>query len=158
MTNIRPSLDETGRIVEYAYQLPRSVRPNLYAQGPFCRFELRGTATGAGVYAITSARALKYVGECEDLSDRFGPNGYGYIAKRNCHSDGQATNCKVNAFVLRCVKARRSVATRSARSPVALDEALWTPTPPGGVGHADRAWAYSVTRRSEALWRRQATA
>jgi 5-methylcytosine-specific restriction protein A len=52
------------------------------------------------VYALTVGEDIKYVGECEDLARRFGPLGYGHVSPRNCHTDGQATNCKVNSLVL----------------------------------------------------------
>lgn len=105
----RPATDAAGKIVEYAYKLPAGVRPNRYGLGPFCRFQLEGAATGSGVYAITVGDDLKYIGECENLSERFGPNGYGYIAARNCFSDGQATNCKVNSLILASAKAGDSI-------------------------------------------------
>jgi hypothetical protein len=52
------------------------------------------------VYTLIVSDAIKYVGECERLESRFGPIGYGHVSPRNCHIDGQATNCKVNALVL----------------------------------------------------------
>ena len=104
VAEIHLDTDRAGNIIEYSYELPRSIRPNRYAAGPFCRFDMHGATAGPGVYAITVGGELKYVGECEDLSHRFGPNGYGYIAARNCHSDGQATNCKVNALILVCAR------------------------------------------------------
>ena len=102
--SISPATDELGKIKEYSHKLPRGVRGNLHAGGPFCRFKLPAAPTLAGVYAITSAKELKYLGECESLDDRFGPGGYGHIAARNCHYDGQSTNCKVNALILKSVK------------------------------------------------------
>lgn len=58
-----------------------------------------------------------YIGRCLDIAERFGPNGYGHIAARNCHSDGQATNCKVNGLVLAAAKAGRPIAVWFHRSP-----------------------------------------
>jgi len=58
----------------------------------------------AGVYALTTNDQLQYLGECENLETRFGPGGYGRISPRNIHSDGQATNCKINASILRTAK------------------------------------------------------
>src|SRR3990172_6861918 len=101
---IEPVSDRAGKIVEYVHDLPAGVRPNRYARGPFCRFQLQGAGTGSGVYTIAVDDELKYVGECDDLAARFGPNGYGAIAARNCHSDGQATNCKANSLVLSAAK------------------------------------------------------
>src|SRR5438128_814836 len=84
----------TGTIVEYSHRLPEDVRANRYAAGPFCAFSPSGASSEAGVYAIVVGDEVKYIGECIDLNRRFGPNGYGYIAARKCHADGQATNCK----------------------------------------------------------------
>src|SRR2546428_12975272 len=97
---ICPARDEDGRIAEYTYELSAGVKPNRYAAGPFCTLKLAGTASRPGVYVITAAEDLRYIGECEDLAGRFGPNGYGHITARNCHDDGQATNCKVNGLIL----------------------------------------------------------
>jgi hypothetical protein len=106
---LKPETEPTGRIREYRHKLRRGVRPNRYAAGPFCRFALAQTAGGRGVYAITVGGALRYIGRCADISTRLGPGGYGSIAARACHSDGQATNCKVNALVLASTKAGRPV-------------------------------------------------
>lgn len=101
---IQPDLDSTGSIVEYSHHLPAGVRPNRWASGPFCRFQLQGASTAAGVYAFAASDLVKYIGECANLARRLGPNGYGHIGSRNCHHDGQATNCKVNALVLSALK------------------------------------------------------
>jgi hypothetical protein len=114
---LRPATDRAGRIMEYSHRLPPGVRPNRHAAGPFCKFVLRGAPVGAGVYAITVDGVLAYIGRCADIAERFGPNGYGSIAARNCHSDGQATNCKVNALVLAAAKAGRSLVVWFHRTP-----------------------------------------
>ncbi|MGE5552075.1 MAG: GIY-YIG nuclease family protein, partial [Bacteroidota bacterium] len=49
-----------------------------------------------------------YVGECEDLAVRYN-TGYGQISPRNCYEGGQPTNCRINAAILREVKAGRHV-------------------------------------------------
>lgn len=74
--HIRPAADGDGRIAEYTHVLPIGVKPNRYAGGPFCSFELDRTASGRGVYIITVGEDLRYVGECEDLAGRFGPTGH----------------------------------------------------------------------------------
>jgi hypothetical protein len=102
---IKPALDDLGHIVGYRHDLPPGVRPNRYASGPFCRFEMSGARNVAGVYALMSINSIKYIGECENLAARFGRNGYGYIAPRNCHYDGQTTNCKVNSLLLASARA-----------------------------------------------------
>src|SRR4051812_23188608 len=60
----------------------RGRKLNPYGQGPFCKFSLQ-TIPAAGVYCITSADHLVYVGETENLQARFGPRGYGSIHARN---------------------------------------------------------------------------
>jgi hypothetical protein len=107
---ITPLSDERGGLVEYSYSLPARIRPNRYASGPFCTFILDGATTGPGVYAITVNAELRYIGRCENLADRFGRNGYGHIDARNCHSDGQATNCKVNGLILKAARERAAIA------------------------------------------------
>src|SRR5262249_35997942 len=77
--------------------------------GPFCKFKLDCQVIASGVYAITVEGDLRYIGECENFRERFGTSGYGYIAARNCHRDGQATNCKINSRVLRCSKLGQSI-------------------------------------------------
>ena len=106
---IQPIVDQTGKILEYNYRVPTDVRMNRYGSGPFCRFNLDCTVTTPGVYAITLQDVLHYIGECQNLFNRFGPNGYGYVAARNCHHDGQATNCKVNSLVLAAAKSDRRI-------------------------------------------------
>lgn len=96
--------DSTGRLVEYTHQLPPSVRSNAYAAGPFCRFGLAAAPAAQGVYAIVINETVVYIGECIDLAQRFGGTGYGAISPRNCHDDGQSTNCKVNSRVLAAAK------------------------------------------------------
>jgi len=97
--------DGAGKIEEYSHSLPPGVRGNRYASQSFCRFKLPGAPSHAGVYVITTDNELKCIGECDSLEDRFGPGGYGHIAVRNCHHDGQSTNCKINSLILKSVKA-----------------------------------------------------
>lgn len=96
---IEPRRDAAGSVTTHTHSAPEGRRLNLYGRGPFCRFDFPREWPYAGVYAITTDEAVVYVGECENLSSRFGPRGYGHIARRNCLSDGQATNCKVNARI-----------------------------------------------------------
>jgi hypothetical protein len=76
------------------------VAKNHYADGPFCQFSLTSAPSVSGVYAVFIEDELRYIGECEDLYRRFGSTGYGRISPRNCHDDGQSTNCKLNSRVL----------------------------------------------------------
>lgn len=102
---IEPRRDEAGALLEFSHQVPPEIRPNRYAAGPFCHFRLHRPPRQAGVYVITVSDRLVYIGECENLRDRFGSSGYGKIAWRNCHHDGQSTNCKLNARILEHAKA-----------------------------------------------------
>lgn len=101
---LRLHREPTGEFTEYTHCLPPGVRRNVHAPGPFCRFDLPSASGAPGVYAILVDGMVKYVGECQNLAHRFGPLGYGSIAPRNCHADGQATNGKVNSRVLAAVK------------------------------------------------------
>ena len=105
---LRPERDESGQIIEYAYALG-SVRLNPHSKGPFCNFNLGRAGSAAGVYVIQVQDQVVYVGECENLRTRFGSTGYGHVAARNCHHDGQATNCKINGRVLQAAKTGRTI-------------------------------------------------
>ncbi|MBL8236469.1 MAG: GIY-YIG nuclease family protein [Bryobacterales bacterium] len=105
IADIQPERDAAGYIVEDTFQLGPEVRHNNYSAGPFCRFRVAQSITSAGVYALTVADRLMYIGECENLAKRYSSTGYGRISPRNCHSDGQSTNCKINALILRHTKA-----------------------------------------------------
>lgn len=93
-----------GFLDEYSHELNPGIRPNAYAEGPFCYMSLPAAPSAAGVYVIFVDEELRYVGECQDLAGRFGSSGYGQIQSRNCHHDGQSTNCKLNARVLAAAK------------------------------------------------------
>jgi len=97
-------VDSAGILIEYMPRVKPEVRLNKYATGPFCHFNLPSSSKVPGVYAIIISEEIKYIGESEDLARRFGPSGYGRITSRNCHADGQATNCKINSLVLKEAK------------------------------------------------------
>ncbi|MBX7134276.1 MAG: hypothetical protein K1X67_16505 [Fimbriimonadaceae bacterium] len=99
-----PERDTTGRIIEFVYELPAGVRGNRYADGPFCTLRVPGPPS-PGIYCLTLNGRVVYVGQARDFAKRWGPVGYGHIHARNCHSDGQSTNCKINATVLAYAKA-----------------------------------------------------
>jgi hypothetical protein len=93
-----------GFLDECAHELPPAARANVHGAGPFCFFGLPAAPKAAGVYAIFVGGDLCYIGECQDLAGRFSARGYGAIHPRNCHHDGQSTNCKINARVLGAAK------------------------------------------------------
>lgn len=71
---------------------------NSYGAGPFCKFVIPRTRRQSGVYLIMAGDALKYVGECANLSARFNA-GYGNISPKNCFKGGQETNCRLNNLI-----------------------------------------------------------
>lgn len=66
-----------------------------YGKGPFCRFAIPRELRREGIYLIKIDEEIKYVGECENLANRFNL-GYGNISPRNCFVGGQSTNCRIN--------------------------------------------------------------
>lgn len=104
-----PDRDDLGAPLEFmpqaAYAKASTARLNPHGAGPFCRLRIAQDRREAGVYAVVAGSDVRYVGICENLAERWGPRGYGAIHPRNCYVGGQATNCKINAAVLREVKA-----------------------------------------------------
>src|SRR5438876_992068 len=67
---------------------------HAHGAGPFCKFAIPWSLSGAGVYIITLDGRPVYVGECRHLAQRFNM-GYGTIQPKNCYVGGQSTNCRV---------------------------------------------------------------
>jgi len=113
VATIHPEHRPDGQIAEFMpqsrYVNRRALPLNPHGTGPFCRFSVKGLPTEQGVYALTVDGQRAYIGECENLSLRFGPRGYGTIAPRNCYVGGQSTNCKVNHSVLLEAKRRARI-------------------------------------------------
>lgn len=82
---------------------------NAHGAGPFCEFTVPGLPSAPGVYAVTVAGAVVYVGISVDIRQRWGPMGYGRISPRNCFEGGQSTNCKVNHAILVESRAGRAI-------------------------------------------------
>jgi hypothetical protein len=82
---------------------------HAYGSGPFCRFRIGRSCREPGLYVLTLEDDPVYAGECVDLSQRWGPNGYGGISPRNCFRGGQPTNCRVNAAILTAAKEGRRI-------------------------------------------------
>ena len=91
------------------YRAAASLPLNRHGHGPFCRFSVAGLPATPGVYAVTVAQQLAYVGITIDLRQRWGPQGYGRIQPRNCFKGGQSTNCKVNHAILLAARERLAV-------------------------------------------------
>lgn len=81
------------------YANPRGIPLHAWGSGPFCRFQIPPQAPESGVYVIVVNDEVKYVGETENLTNRFN-NGYGSISPRACYTGGQSTNCHVNSLIL----------------------------------------------------------
>jgi hypothetical protein len=151
--SLRLKRDTDGRAMTYGHRLGPEVKANRHAAGPFCDFELAGAIIDAGVYALSVGDEIKYIGECERLQSRFGSVGYGHVSARNCHIDGQATNCKINSLVLqmsqdedrvqvwflKATAARKSIESRLIRE---LNPP-WNGRTPSGFGHAMSSFTHS---------------
>lgn len=104
VAHIAPEIGADGELIEdaphtrYAAANPTSL--HRHGRGPFCRFHVPGLPAAPGVYAVTVARGLAYVGISTDLRRRWSPLGYARIYPRNCLKGGQSTNCKVNHAIL----------------------------------------------------------
>jgi len=105
MAKIEPVMGPDGRPDVYnpqeRYAKARTTRLNPHGAGPFCRLKIPGLPTASGVYAVSLDGKVAYVGCAENLSERWGPRGYGLISPRNCYVGGQPTNCKINGRILR---------------------------------------------------------
>lgn len=110
---IRPEADANGLPVEETPHLRYDNREGLplnrHGYGPFCRFSVWGLPPRPGVYAVTVAGGLVYVGIANDLRERWGARGYARIHPRNCFRGGQSTNCKVNHAILTAARGGREV-------------------------------------------------
>ena len=112
---IQPERDKRGKVVEASPQSRFFNVNNLplhrYGEGPFCRFRIaqEDRWQRSGIYVLTSGYDPLYVGECQNLRNRWGGNGYGRISPRNCYSGGQETNCRINNLICRETKTGTSL-------------------------------------------------
>lgn len=107
ISEIVPEKDANGTIIEYYpqkyYKNATTAKLHKHGKGPYCKFKFPADLNVAGVYVIKVEDVIKYIGECENLSNRFN-TGYGNISPRNCFVGGQATNCKINSSILKEIK------------------------------------------------------
>jgi hypothetical protein len=112
VSKIVPDLDENGDPIEYKPQLRYNnvddLPLNEYGKGPFCKFKIPSGIYASGVYALLVSDAVKYIGQCDNLSKRWN-TGYGNISPRNCFVGGQPTNCRLNSFILIAFKANSNL-------------------------------------------------
>lgn len=111
--SIIPETDSVGRLREFMpqhrYRNAATKDLHSWGAGPFCRFRIARSRKQGGLYVVTLDNDPVYVGECVDLSRRFGPNGYGGISPRNCFVGGQPTNCRINTAILSAVKEQQTI-------------------------------------------------
>jgi hypothetical protein len=89
------------------YRNARRLPLNTYGAGPFCKFRIPNEFKAGGVYALVVNGAVKYIGECINLSTRYNA-GYGNISPRNCFKGGQETNCRINTLIHgECLRGRQ---------------------------------------------------
>ena len=130
VAEIRPVAGANGLPVEERPHLrfdnTRGLPLNRHGDGPFCRFSVSGLPEGPGVYAVTVARGLAYVGIANDLRERWSARGYARIHPRNCFRGGQSTNCKVNHAILTAARGGRPILLwiHESSSPRLLEEQL----------------------------------
>ena len=114
VTHISPEAGPDSKPMEYMpqqdYYAAASTPLNRHGSGPFCRFAVAGLPAAPGVYAVTVAQKLVYVGIATDLKRRWGSSGYAQIQPKNCFRGGQSTNCKMNHAIL--LAARDGLAIR----------------------------------------------
>lgn len=105
IAQIQLRLEDNEQPMEFVPHLRYRNVKNLslykYGAGPFCKVIKPTTLTSRGIYLITVDKRIRYVGECINLSKRFGSGQYANISPRNCFKPkGQTTNCKVNHLIL----------------------------------------------------------
>jgi hypothetical protein len=112
ITEIEPDRDQADEVKEFfpqgRYRNEKNLLLNKHGTGPFCRFRIPRKFPLEGVYTITVDDEIIYVGESQNLPERFNA-GYGNISPRNCFEGGQSTNCRINHYILRCVKQERKI-------------------------------------------------
>ncbi len=100
---IIPTRNPNGSIQEVMpqdrYSNTNNIGLHRYGQGPFCSFRIPNNLPLCGVYVITVNDMVVYIGECENLSQRYNI-GYGQISPRNPFEGGQQTNCRINNLIL----------------------------------------------------------
>ena len=114
IAEIAPDAAPNGEPLEYMpqerYAKAKEKPLNKHGYGPFCRFSIPGLPTRPGLYAVTVARRLVYVGIAKkNLRQRWGASGYAEIQPVNCFRGGQPTNCRINHAILLAVREKQAV-------------------------------------------------
>ena len=110
---VEPVREPSGAIREHMpqgqYANARRLDLNPHGHGPFCGFSVPDLPSDPGVYAVSVAKRVVYVGRSVDLRRQWGSNGFGHISPANCFTGGRPTNCKVNHRILMEARARRAI-------------------------------------------------
>ena len=89
---IRPERDGRGEIIgdlpQSKYRNEGNLPLNRYGKGPFCRFRVALGWRQRGVYVLMAGGNPLYVGECQNLHERWGPMGYGTISPSELLQEG----------------------------------------------------------------------
>ena len=93
-------LDKDSEMPQSRYAKAKQSSLHKYGDGPFCRFGVAKGCRKEGVYILSGGGNELYIGQCQNLEDRWGPRGYGTISPRNCFKGGQETNCRINNLIL----------------------------------------------------------
>jgi len=136
ITALEPERDELGEIRVFMpqskYRNTSGLPLNKYGEGPFCQFRISAALPLKGVYAIRVDDDITYIGQSENLSERFNERGYGTIHPRNCFRKGQSTNCRINSYILGSARKRQRIELWFCRSdnPSPLEAQLITKLSP----------------------------
>lgn len=85
-------------------------RHPAWALGPFGDLEPEHPLPAApGVYALTVAGVVQYVGSAPDLAKAFGPEGIGQISRRDCQQARNEERCRLNHRIVTEAAAGRVV-------------------------------------------------
>ncbi len=111
--DIDPERDLDGKIRE---SIPESVpsgsgksQAASYLRGPFCHFHISTNFPYPGVYVITVDGDVKYINECQNLSERFNSLGYGVIYPQNAFFTDKLTKCHINRVILEDARQNKTI-------------------------------------------------
>jgi hypothetical protein len=114
LRELPPQKDDAGNYIVERPQDDAEQRKtkkfHKYGNQDFCALDTGETfPEGSIVYVLYDAENVLYIGETENMKERFGPRGYKQIFPAKCFIGGQLTNCKVNANILRHYRFNKNV-------------------------------------------------
>lgn len=98
---IQPALSADGSVAIFDFDV-RPDQRHRHGAGPFCQFKVPAPKT-SGLYLIVAHETPVYVGRAANLKQRW--HGYGRISPYNVRLKGRQTNCRINATILRDIRA-----------------------------------------------------